>query len=59
MRAQPPTPVFLLGFLLGVPRTEEPGGPQSKGSQKVGYDGSNLSMLAEHVGQKFEGKKKR
>ena len=29
-----PTPVFL----PGEPPTEEPGGPQSMGSQKVGHD---------------------
>ena len=39
-RAWQPTPLFLPGEILW---TEEPGGLQSRGSQRVGHDWSNLA----------------
>ena len=43
-RAWQPTPVFLPGE---SPWTEEPGGLQSVGSQRVGHDWSNLAHTAQ------------
>ena len=43
-RAWQPTPVFLTGE---SPWTEEPGGLQSKASQRVQYDWSNLAQTAD------------
>ena len=31
-----------------IPRTEEPGGPQSMGSQRVRHDGSDLARTHAH-----------
>ena len=38
-------PLALLGACLGIPRTEEPGGLQSMGSQTVGHNWSDLASL--------------
>ena len=47
-RAWQPTPVFSLA--CRIPRTEEPGGLQSMGSQRVGHDWSDLAYTrATHV----------
>ena len=43
IRAWQPTPVFLPG---GSPWTEEPGGLQSIGSQRVGHDLKSLGTYA-------------
>ena len=38
-------PLALLRACLGIPRTEEPGGLQSMGSQRVGHNWSDLASL--------------
>ena len=43
MKAWQPTPVFFLAWR--IPWTEEPGGIQSIGSQKIGCDYSNLAHV--------------